>query len=239
MSHGISVLGSSPSSASVERRTAETVVRVSVEEGPRRPWRISTGSPFLDHMVEVLAFYSGLNVDAYVEAGRRLMHTVAEDLGITLGAALREMADARIGSQGCKCHGFAQAVLDEAYSQARVSYEGRALAVVERGVRFGQVEDLQEEFLVALIEGMAQGMRATIHVDLVRGTDPHHAWESAFRALGAALRSALERDEWRRGSAAGIKGTVDRRPNRPPEAGGEIPSPFKTVSSHMGFNRCS
>ncbi|MGC9015762.1 MAG: hypothetical protein ACP5KM_03160, partial [Conexivisphaera sp.] len=207
---GISVLSSSPTSASVERRTSETLVRVSVEEGPRRPWRISTGSAFLDHMVEIFAFYSGLNVDASVEASRRLMHTIAEDLGITLGTALRAMADARISSTGCRCQGFAQAVLDEAYSQARISYEGRALAVVESNVeRFGQVEDVQEEFLVALLEGLAQGMRATVHVDLMRGKDPHHAWESAFRALGSALRSALERDEWRRGSIAGVKGTVD------------------------------
>ncbi|MGC8969515.1 MAG: hypothetical protein ACP5ID_01635 [Conexivisphaera sp.] len=210
MSYGLRVLSSSSTSASVERRTSETAIRVTVEEGPRRPWRVSTGSAFLDHMVEILAFYSELNVDATVEASRRLMHTLAEDLGIALGAALRAMADARIASEGCRCHGFAQAVLDEAYSQARVSYEGRSLAVVDRSIdRFGQVEDLQEEFLVAFLEGMAQGMRATIHVDLMRGRDPHHAWESAFRALGIALRSALERDEWRRGYAAGIKGTVD------------------------------
>jgi Imidazoleglycerol-phosphate dehydratase len=210
VSLGISVTGSSPGYASVERRTSETTVRVAVEEGPRRAPRISTGSPFLDHMVEILAFYMEMNVDASVESSRRLMHTVAEDLGISLGAALRSMAEERIAATGCRCQGFAQAVLDEAYSQARVSYEGRALAVVERSIeRFGYVEDLQEEFLVAFMEGMAQGMRATIHVDLMRGRDPHHAWESAFRALGAALRAALERDEWRRGSVAGVKGTAD------------------------------
>ena len=204
------MISSSPTSASVERRTAETVVRVSVEEGPRRPWQISTGSAFLDHMVEMLAFYSGLNIDASVEASRRLMHTIAEDLGIALGAALRAMAEERISSTGCRCQGFAQAVLDEAYSQARISYEGRALAVVENHAgRFGQVEDIQEEFLVAALEGLAQGMRATVHVDIMRGRDPHHAWESAFRALGSAIRSAFERDEWRRGSIAGVKGTPD------------------------------
>ncbi len=207
---GIRILSSSPTAASAERRTAETVVRVSIEEGPRRPWRISTGSAFLDHMVEILAFYSGLNVDASVESARRLVHTIAEDLGITLGAALRAMMEARMDAIGCRCYGFAQAVLDEAYSQARISYEGRALAMVENHAgRFGQVEDVQEEFLAAMIEGMAQGMRATIHVEVMRGRDPHHAWESAFRALGAAIRAAMEPDEWRKGSVAGVKGTAD------------------------------
>jgi imidazoleglycerol-phosphate dehydratase len=207
---GLEVLGSSPTSASARRETRETLVEVSVDDGPRRECRISTGYEFLDHMVEMLSFYARLNIDAKVEAKRRLAHTVAEDLGITLGAALKAMMDKRIEEWGCRCHGYAQAVLDEAWSQARISYEGRSLSLVTRNTaRFGQVEDIGEEFLKAFIDGLAQGMRSTIHLDLMGGEDPHHVWESGFRALGAALRQALERDPWAMGSVAGVKGTPD------------------------------
>lgn len=212
MELGVRVEERTPVKAVVERRTKETTVRVVVEDGPRRDWRIDTGSQFLNHMIEMLAFYSGLNIDASVEfTGFRLMHTAAEDLGLTMGAALRAIMAERIRESGCRCHGFAQAVLDEAWSQARLSYEGRAYSRIERlgAPMFGWAEDIREEFLKSFIDGLAQGMRSTIHVDLMKGEDPHHIWESAFRALGAALHEILQPDEWRKGSVAGVKGTAE------------------------------
>jgi imidazoleglycerol phosphate dehydratase HisB len=52
-------------------------------------------------------------------------------------------------------------------------------------------------------------MRATIHIELLRGNDPHHLWESVFRSFGESLRQALTKNEWRKGSVAGVKKTVD------------------------------
>ena len=209
---GVKVLRADVDCAEVLRRTGETEIACRIEAGPRRGWRISTGMDFLDHMIEILAFYSGLNIDLEVRSGRKLQHTVAEDAGITLGRAIRLMALKRIEEHGITGFGFSQGILDEAASEARISFEGRAGCYIYRNPEietFGLVEGIEESFLTAFFQGFSQGMGATIQLELKRGEDPHHLWESAFRAFGNALRTLLSRDEWRRGSIAGVKGTPD------------------------------
>lgn len=209
---GVKVLRADADCAEVLRRTGETEIACRIEAGPRRGWRISTGMDFLDHMIEILAFYSGLNIDLEVRSGRKLQHTVAEDAGITLGRAIRLMALKRIEEHGITGFGFSQGILDEAASEARISFEGRASCYIYRNPeieRFGLVEGIEESFLTAFFQGFSQGMGATIQLELKRGEDPHHLWESAFRAFGNALRTLLSRDEWRKGSIAGVKETPD------------------------------
>ena len=212
MDLGLKVLRRGLDYAEVLRRTAETEVRCLVEAGARRAWRLETGISFLDHMLEILAYYSGFNIDLEVKASRRLRHMIVEDSGITLGRAFREIALQRVEAHGIRGFGFSQGALDEAFSEARVFVEGRVGCFISRDPsikRFGAVEDVEEEFLESFFQGFSQGMRATIQIDLRRGEDPHHLWESAFRAFGDALRSALSRDEWRKGSIAGIKQAFD------------------------------
>jgi len=198
--------------AEVMRRTTETEVRCVVEAAPRRSWKLRTGIDFLDHMLEILAFYSGFNLDVEVKASRNLRHTIIEDVGITLGRAFQAMAMERIKDYGIKGFGFGQGILDESFSEARISFEGRAGFYLYRDSslrRFGRVEGLEEEFLEAFFQGFSQGMRATIQIDLRRGEDPHHLWESAFRAFGIALSMALSEDRWRKDSVAGVKKVID------------------------------
>ena len=212
MELGVKVLESTGSRAEVLRRTTETEVRCVVEAAPRRSWKLETGIDFLDHMLEILAFYSGFNLDVEVRASRNLRHTIIEDVGITLGRAFQAIAVERVKDRGIRGFGFAQGILDESFSEARISFEGRVGFYLHRDPslrRFGRVEDLEEEFLEAFFQGFSQGMRATIQIDLRRGEDPHHLWESAFRAFGTALAMALSEDSWRKGSVAGIKGIID------------------------------
>jgi len=118
----------------------------------------------------------------------------------------------RVKEYGIRGFGFGRCILDEAYSEARISFEGRSGCWIMRSpeiIRFTYVEDLQEEFMNSFFEGFSQGMRITIHLDLLRGSDPHHLWESAFRAFGESLKQVFIKDEWRRGSIAGIKKTVE------------------------------
>jgi imidazoleglycerol-phosphate dehydratase len=71
------------------------------------------------------------------------------------------------------------------------------------------VEDIKGEYLKAFFDGFSQGMKATVQVDIVKANDSHHAWESAFRAFGAAIREALKPDEWKKNTIPGVKGTLD------------------------------
>lgn len=193
------------------RKTTETEITCRIRHGPRQPWNLNTGLNFLNHMIEELAYFSEFNIDTVVKSPHYLLaHTTIEDAGITLGRAFYELAMERSKKSGVRGFGSGQCILDEAFAEARVSFEGRVGTYITRHARrFGTVEDVQEEFLESFFQGFAQGMRLTIHLDLLRADDPHHLWEACFRAFGVALRESLIADEWRKGGIAGVKGTVE------------------------------
>jgi len=209
---GVIIEEKSPNYVRVSRATTETKVlaEISLE---RKELRISTGKHFLDHMIEELAWFACMSIGVVVEClkSRILTHTIAEDSGITLGRAFRVLYEVRM-DRGLNGVGSAFSVLDEALSLAVISIEGRSNTFVQtmcRGSNTESVEDLKSRDLIAFIEGLSQGFGATIHIHLIHGEDPHHAWESAFRALGEAIKKAFQINEWRKGGIAGIKGTLE------------------------------
>jgi imidazoleglycerol-phosphate dehydratase len=195
-----------------KRVTRETEIEVSVERGPRREPRIDTTLAFFNHMLETIAWRSCMNIDASVKVKTyRLAHTITEDTGITLGRCLREMLENEM-KKGINGYGSSVAVIDEALARVTVSVEGRANTFVEiqcEGGKLERVEDMLSADLAAFLEGLSQGFGATIRAELIYGRDPHHTWESVFRALGESLKKVFERNEWRAGTTVGVKGTLE------------------------------
>lgn len=195
----------------VKRVTREAEIEVTLGRGDYRPPKLNTTILFFDHMLEMLGWYSDLNVDAtYGARTYRLMHVVCEDIGLALGHAARGLViDEIVGGIECRGDGFA--LMDEAEATSAVSFEGRsnAFITVEGAADRERVEDMLTVDLLAFFEGFSQGARATVHLRLSRGADPHHAWEAGFRAFGHALRNALRPNPRRAGMTAGVKGTLD------------------------------
>ena len=158
---------------------------------------------FLDHLIASLSWGLGMSIGCTVTVGRwRSTHTIAEDTAQTLGAALKTFYYRKMVTEGINAFGSAEACLDEALARAMVSVEGRRNAFVSiaddcPGGRNESVEDLRTSDCIAFVEGFAQGLPATVHVDLLKGRDPHHVWESAFTALGEALRLAYVTNPFR------------------------------------------
>lgn len=193
------------------RETREALVAVALDVGPRRASKLSTGLAFFDHMLEMLGWYADLVVDASYEVRTfRLGHVVCEDIGLAAGAAAATVLRSRLDA-GVESSGFAHGVMDEATAFSQVSFEGRSLAVVQRGGAAGaeRVEDMLCADLAAFFEGFAQGGRVTVHLCMEDARDPHHAWEAGFRAFARALRAALTENPRRAGMTAGVKGTLD------------------------------
>jgi imidazoleglycerol-phosphate dehydratase len=192
---GVIVLSAGRDCVEWERRTTETYIKCKIESGLKREWRINTG------------------INLEVESSRyKLLYTINEDSGITLGKAFYLLALERIKEYGIRGFGFGRCILDEAYSEARISFEGRVGCWMMRNLeseKFMFVEDIHEESIKAFFEGFTQGMRVIIHIELLRGKDPHHLWESVFRSFGENFRQALTKNEWRKGSVAGVEKTVD------------------------------
>jgi imidazoleglycerol-phosphate dehydratase len=198
--------------AEVSRVTREAEVRVRVWRGDRVEPRLESGLAFLDHMLEMIAWHGGLNLEVTFE--RRtfaLRHVVCEDIGMALGlGVLALLRDAM--AAGVESASAAWMAMDEALAFAALSFEGRSIHAIERtgeGARTEMVEDIASADMVAFYEGFAQGARCTLHLRLTEGRDPHHSWEAAARAFAVALRGCFAPMPFRAGLTAGVKGTLD------------------------------
>lgn len=162
----------------LERTSRETRVSLSVERG-ETPAHIETRLPFLNHMLATLARYAGFSVELRAEGD--LTHHLVEDVAITLGQAVRRLVPTH-----CARFGERTIAMDEALVQAVLDAGGRYYF---RGrLPSGRYQHWMRTF--------AENAGFTLHVRVLRGRDPHHVVEAAFKALGLALRDALvERSE--------------------------------------------
>jgi imidazoleglycerol-phosphate dehydratase len=180
-------------SASIERNTLETQIKVSIDLDGRGTSRLETGLPFLEHMIDQIARH-GL-VDLEIEAKGDLhidAHHTVEDVGITLGQAFA----AAVGDKkGIRRYGHAYVPLDEALSRVVLDLSGRPGLAFEvpftRSVIGGFDVDLFQEFF----QGFVNHAAVTLHIDNLRGSNSHHQAETVFKAFGRALRMAIEADE--------------------------------------------
>lgn len=175
-------------SASVERLSRETQLRCRVCLDAGSSIEVSTGLPFLDHMLEQTARYGGF--DLWLEGGGDLEvdpHHLMEDAGIVLGQALSQALGERAGIVR---FGWAYAPLDESLSRVVVDLGKRPHLSYNLPLR-GRVGSLESETLEEWWRAFSVHAGATLHVDLLRGRNRHHMAESAFKALGLALRQAM------------------------------------------------
>ena len=158
--------------STIKRKTKETSIVATVRSGEEV--EVDTGDPFLDHMVETWARYTGLAVT--LSATGDLRHHLVEDVAITLGLALAdEVPDSIVR------YGSALVPMDEALVQAAIDLGGRPWYE-------GQLpSSLYQHFL----QSLATNLGATLHVQVIRGGNRHHTVEAAVKAVGLATRQAL------------------------------------------------
>ncbi len=175
----------------VERTTLETeiVLALDLDGGDVRA---GTGVPFFDHMLDALGRHGRLGLDVRCSGDAAMdPHHSVEDVGIALGQALRQALGDRAGIAR---YGHAYAPLDEALARVVVDCSGRPFlhfeaAMPELSIGAGFAASLVEEFWRAL----AMNAALTVHVDLLRARNAHHAAEAIFKAGALALRAAIRR----------------------------------------------
>jgi imidazoleglycerol-phosphate dehydratase len=157
----------------IRREPAETKISISLQAESNGS-QISTGVPFLDHMLTTLARYSGIAMN--ISASGDLKHHVIEDVAITLGTAL-----ARIVPVSAARYGARTIPMDDAVVNVVLDTGGRAY------YRGPLPSSLYDHFMRSL----AENAKMTLHIRVIRGVDRHHIVEAAFKSLGLALRDAL------------------------------------------------
>jgi len=188
-------------SAKVRRDTAETKILLALTIDGRGKANVSTGVPFFDHMLTLLAKHSlcDLTVKAKGDLDVDAHHTV-EDIGIALGQAfIQALGDKR----GIRRYGWALVTMDEALAQARIAldFSNRPFLVFEAknwnrisNVSLGRKSEFRVGLVKEFLQGFANEARCNLHVDVLRGDEPHHIVEAIFKALAKALDLACQHD---------------------------------------------
>ena len=170
---------------------------------------IKTPIPFLNHMIEHIAYRGGFNIETKIElADFALTHVIAEDLGIALGKAVKEYIDITDGAYG---YGDAIGIIDEAKAECAISFESRAYINWDyHDIDVpAETEGMLSEDLETFLDGFVQGAMCTMHIDLYKGHNGHHIWEAIYRSVGSALCRAVETCEARKGKTSGVAGKIN------------------------------
>ena len=178
--------------AKITRNTRETQITVELDLDGTGKHSISTGVPFLNHMLELLSRHSliDLTVQATGDTDVDDHHTV-EDIGIVIGDCLNEALG---DHKGIRRYGFMLLPMDDSLSQIAIDLSGRPYLVydVKCPHEFLKTFDVQlvEEFFRAL---MTQA-RMNLHIHCLYGNETHHILESVFKGFARSLRMAVEKD---------------------------------------------
>ena len=193
----------------VTRKTTESNIVVAIEKGKLDPdyrKKIRTPFPFLNHMIEHIAWRGALNICIEMRLDEfELAHLVCEDVAMTFGRAVNEFVQINT-PEG---YGAGVGIIDEAQARAVISFEDRSLLDFTSAVSYAEeVEGMPSEELITFLDGFAQGARCTLHVDILKGSNGHHIWEAVYRAVGIALGQAMSFDPLREGLTSGVAGKV-------------------------------
>jgi imidazoleglycerol-phosphate dehydratase len=173
-----------------QRTTKETTIELSLEVDGGGRASASTGIPFFDHMLEQLGKHGGfdLNIVATGDLDVDLHHTV-EDVGIVLGAALKEALGDKAGVRR-----FANALvpLDEALVQVALDLSGRPFLVYEVDPVAEWIATFDPQLAEESWRSFAVGAGITLHIRSVTGRNGHHVIEASFKGVARALRDAVK-----------------------------------------------
>jgi imidazoleglycerol-phosphate dehydratase len=192
-------------SATIERRTGETDVRLSLSlEGSGAGTR-ETGVGFLDHMLDLLARHGRIDLDVTVSGDLQTgAHHTAEDTAIVFGQALDEALGQRAGIVR---YGAATVPMDEARASCALDISGRPFTAFEADLPPGSTGGFEHELTEEFFRALANAAKLTLHLRVEAGSNAHHMIEAAFKAFARALREAVAIDPSESGVPS-TKGTL-------------------------------
>ncbi len=191
--------------AEIERKTAETEVRVNLALDGSGAGERDTGVGFLDHMLDLLARHGRLDLDVRARGDLETgAHHTVEDVGICIGQAL----DAALGDRaGITRYGDATVPMDESRAACAIDISGRGLLAFEASLPPGAIGNFDHELMEEFFRAFATNARLTLHIVVESGTNAHHVIEAAFKASARALRAAVALDPSEHGVPS-TKGTL-------------------------------
>ncbi len=192
--------------AEIKRKTKETDIAVEVNIDGSGQSSVDTGIGFLDHMLDLLARHSRMDIVARAKGDLHIdYHHTAEDVGIALGQAVKKaLGDLK----GITRYADVHVPMDEALTRVAVDVSGRPLLVFK--VQFGRdkIGTFDTELVNEWFQAFAMNSGITLHVETLYGSNDHHISESCFKALARALRAAFAIDPKAANEIPSTKGSL-------------------------------
>jgi imidazoleglycerol-phosphate dehydratase len=178
--------------AKVERKTKETEISVDLDLDGKGNSEIETGIPFFNHMLESFSRHGlfELKLKAKGDLAVDYHHTV-EDVGLALGLAFKEALGDK---HGIRRFGECSVPLDEALARVVVDLSGRPYLSYNVKIRPGRVGDFDTDLPHEFYQALANQLGMNLHIDVLKGENPHHIIEACFKALARAMESATRLD---------------------------------------------
>ena len=194
-------------SSRVERVTKETKILIELELDGSGVTQVQTGVPFFDHMLAQLGKHGLLDLTVQAQGDTEIdAHHTVEDTALALGQALREALGDKAGISR---FGDALIPLDETLARAAVDLSGRPYAVHSEPAGMAPLIGSYDTTLTRhFFESLAHAAGLCVHLDVLRGRNPHHIVEAQFKAFARALRAAVAPDPRAPGAIPSTKGVL-------------------------------
>ena len=192
--------------ASVKRTTKETDIEVAVDLDGTGKSAVSTGIGFFDHMLDLLARHSRIDITVKAKGDLHIdHHHTTEDVGIALGQAVKQaLGDMR----GITRYADVHVPMDEALTRVAIDVSGRPFLVFKAAFGRDKVGAFDTELVQEWFQAFAMNAGVTLHVETLYGTNDHHIAESCFKGLARALRAAFAIDPRAASKVPSTKGTL-------------------------------
>jgi imidazoleglycerol-phosphate dehydratase len=190
----------------VTRKTKETDIAVEIAIDGSGRSDIATGIGFLDHMLDLLARHSRMDLTVKAKGDLHIDdHHTAEDVGIALGQAVKQALG---DMKGITRYADVHLPMDEALTRVAIDVSGRPFLVFK--VQFGRdkIGTFDTELVNEWFQAFAMNAGITLHVETLYGSNDHHISESCFKGLARALRTAFAIDPRAANEIPSTKGSL-------------------------------
>ena len=192
--------------ASVKRKTKETDIEVAVDLDGQGRSSIETGIGFLDHMLDLLARHSRIDITVKARGDLHIdQHHTTEDTGIALGQAVKQALG---DMKGITRYADVHLPMDEALTRVAIDISGRPFLVFKASFVRDKVGSFDTALVQEWFQAFAINAGITLHAECLYGSNDHHIAESCFKGLARALRAAVSIDPRASGEVPSTKGSL-------------------------------
>ncbi len=192
--------------ATIERNTSETQIRLEINLDGSGEYDVETGIPFFNHMLELFARHGLFDLKLRAKGDIEIdYHHTVEDVGIVLGQAVKTAVGDK---SGMNRYGFFILPMDETLVRTAIDLCNRPILVCDIGDSDARVRDFNVSLCREFFQAFANEAGANLHIKLEYGDEPHHIAEAAFKCFSKALAMSVAKDPRRGNNIPTTKGAI-------------------------------